>query len=143
MPKLFPTSLVGSYPQPDWLVDHKVLKSQTVPRVRLTQMWRVAEPYLEQAQDDATLIAIRAQEEAEAEISREHRPATVGGFECGAVVKANELQSGYIRPIAFYGSVAMGVASRASLMKAGSITTDEAELGRWFTRGADRKSCFR
>src|SRR5215212_9076915 len=62
--QLLPTSVVGSYPQPDWLVDKSVLKSQTVPRVRLTQMWRVAEPYLEQAQDDATLIAIRDMERA-------------------------------------------------------------------------------
>src|SRR3954469_19545440 len=62
--QLLPTTVVGSYPQPDWLVDKAVLKSQTVPRVRLTQMWRVTEPYLEQAQDDATLIAIRDMERA-------------------------------------------------------------------------------
>jgi 5-methyltetrahydropteroyltriglutamate--homocysteine methyltransferase len=61
---LLPTTVVGSYPQPDWLVDHAVLKAQTVPRVRLKQMWRVAEPLLEQAQDDATLIAIRDMERA-------------------------------------------------------------------------------
>ena len=54
---LLPTAVVGSYPQPDWLVDHSVLKSQTVPRVRLKRMWRVPEQFLEQAQDDATLIA--------------------------------------------------------------------------------------
>ena len=62
--QLLPTTVVGSYPQPDWLVDKNVLKSQTVPRVRLREMWRVAEPYLEQAQDDATLIAIRDMERA-------------------------------------------------------------------------------
>src|SRR3954465_11644823 len=62
--QLLPTTVVGSYPQPDWLVDKNVLKSQTVPRVRLTQMWRVTEPYLEQAQDDATVIAIRDMERA-------------------------------------------------------------------------------
>ncbi|TMJ01904.1 MAG: 5-methyltetrahydropteroyltriglutamate--homocysteine methyltransferase [Alphaproteobacteria bacterium] len=62
--QLLPTTVVGSYPQPDWLVDKAVLKSQTVPRVRLREMWRVAEPYLEQAQDDATLIAIRDMERA-------------------------------------------------------------------------------
>src|SRR5256714_9790648 len=61
---VLPTTVVGSYPQPDWLVDKNVLKSQTVPRVRLTQMWRVNEPFLEQAQDDATLIAIRDMERA-------------------------------------------------------------------------------
>jgi len=62
--QLLPTTVVGSYPQPDWLVDHNVLKSQTVPRVRLKQMWRVPEQFLEQAQDDATLIAIRDMERA-------------------------------------------------------------------------------
>src|SRR2546423_494361 len=61
---LLPTTVVGSYPQPDWLVDKTMLKSQTVPRVRLRELWRVAEPYLEQAQDDATLIAIRDMERA-------------------------------------------------------------------------------
>src|SRR5689334_5074247 len=62
--QLLPTTVVGSYPQPDWLVNKDVLKSQTVPRVRLRELWRVAEPYLEQAQDDATLIAIRDMERA-------------------------------------------------------------------------------
>ncbi len=62
--QLLPTTVVGSYPQPAWLVDEKVLKSQTVPRVRLKEMWRVPEDYLEQAQDDATLIAIRDMERA-------------------------------------------------------------------------------
>ncbi len=62
--QLLPTTVVGSYPQPEWLVDFKVLKAQTVPRVRVKEMWRVAEPYLEQAQDDATLIAIRDMERA-------------------------------------------------------------------------------
>jgi len=61
---LLPTTVVGSYPQPDWLVDKTVLKSQTVPRVRLKEMWRVGEQFLEQAQDDATLIAIRDMERA-------------------------------------------------------------------------------
>jgi 5-methyltetrahydropteroyltriglutamate--homocysteine methyltransferase len=62
--QLLPTTVVGSYPQPEWLVDFSVLKSQTVPRVRVKELWRVAEPYLEQAQDDATLIAIRDMERA-------------------------------------------------------------------------------
>jgi 5-methyltetrahydropteroyltriglutamate--homocysteine methyltransferase len=61
---LLPTTVIGSYPQPDWLVDKTVLKSQTVPRVRLREMWRVGEQFLEQAQDDATLIAIRDMERA-------------------------------------------------------------------------------
>src|ERR1044072_8739219 len=62
--KLLPTTVVGSYPQPAWLVDEKIFKSQTVPPVRMKEIWRVAEPYLEQAQDDATLIAIRDMERA-------------------------------------------------------------------------------
>jgi 5-methyltetrahydropteroyltriglutamate--homocysteine methyltransferase len=62
--QLLPTTVVGSYPQPDWLVDKHVLKSQTVPRVRLKQMWRVPEDFLEQAQDDATLLAINDMERA-------------------------------------------------------------------------------
>jgi len=61
---LLPTTVVGSYPQPDWLVDKTVLKAQTVPRVRVKELWRVPEPHLEQAQDDATLIAIRDMERA-------------------------------------------------------------------------------
>jgi 5-methyltetrahydropteroyltriglutamate--homocysteine methyltransferase len=61
---LLPTTVVGSYPQPDWLVDRKVLAQNLVPRVRMKQMWRVAEDVLEQAQDDATLIAIRDMERA-------------------------------------------------------------------------------
>ena len=51
----FVSTVVGSYPQPDWLVDRAMLKD-TVPRVRLRELWRVAEPYLAQAQDDATLL---------------------------------------------------------------------------------------
>lgn len=62
---LLPTTVVGSYPQPDWLVDRAVLtKNNVVPRVRLREIWRVAEDALEQAQDDATLIAIRDMERA-------------------------------------------------------------------------------
>src|SRR5436190_23121573 len=57
------TTVVGSYPQPDWLVDREML-SKGVPRVRLQAMWRVPAPYLEQAQDDATVVAIRAMERA-------------------------------------------------------------------------------
>ena len=61
---LFPTTLVGSYPQPDWLIDRKKLASRFPPRVRARELWRIPEPYLSEAQDDATRIAIRAQEEA-------------------------------------------------------------------------------
>jgi 5-methyltetrahydropteroyltriglutamate--homocysteine methyltransferase len=60
--KLLLTTVVGSYPQPDWLVDRQLL-SKGVARVRL-DLWRIAEPWLEQAQDDATLLAIRDMERA-------------------------------------------------------------------------------
>ena len=62
--KLLPTTVIGSYPQPEWLVDHVVLKEKVVPRVRARDIWRVAEPFLVEAQDDATLLAIRDQERA-------------------------------------------------------------------------------
>jgi 5-methyltetrahydropteroyltriglutamate--homocysteine methyltransferase len=61
---LLPTTLVGSYPQPDWLIDRGMLASNTPPRVRMQQLWRVAPELLEAAQDDATIIAIRDQERA-------------------------------------------------------------------------------
>src|SRR6059036_1663998 len=61
---LFPTTLVGSYPQPEWLIDRRKLADRFPPRVRARELWRVPEPWLEEAQNDATLLAIRAQEEA-------------------------------------------------------------------------------
>jgi 5-methyltetrahydropteroyltriglutamate--homocysteine methyltransferase len=60
----FPTTLVGSYPQPEWLIDRARLAGRFPPRVRARELWRVAEPWLAAAQDDATLLAIRAQEAA-------------------------------------------------------------------------------
>jgi 5-methyltetrahydropteroyltriglutamate--homocysteine methyltransferase len=60
--RLFPTCLVGSYPQPDWLIDRAKLSHRLPPRVRAQELWRVAPEWLEQAQDDATLLAIRDQE---------------------------------------------------------------------------------
>src|SRR4051812_43116765 len=61
---LFPTTLVGSYPQPEWLIDRNKLAGRFPPRVRARELWRVENPFLKEAQDDATLLAIRAQEEA-------------------------------------------------------------------------------
>src|SRR6202795_541983 len=61
---LFATTLVGSYPQPDWLIDRKKLAGRFPPRVRARELWRVPEPFLAEAQADATLLAIRAQEDA-------------------------------------------------------------------------------
>ena len=59
---VLPTTVVGSYPQPDWLVNREML-SKTVPRTRMKELWRVEERFLEQAQDDATALAIRDMEE--------------------------------------------------------------------------------
>jgi 5-methyltetrahydropteroyltriglutamate--homocysteine methyltransferase len=61
---LLPTMLVGSYPQPDWLIDRERLAGRFPPRVRAPELWRVPDPYLAEAQDDATILAIKAQEEA-------------------------------------------------------------------------------
>jgi 5-methyltetrahydropteroyltriglutamate--homocysteine methyltransferase len=58
------TSVVGSYPQPDWLVDRNLLSSRLPPRTRALEIWRVAPEYLEQAQDDATVLAVRDLERA-------------------------------------------------------------------------------
>ncbi len=60
---LLQTTVVGSYPQPDWLVDRALL-AKGVPRTRLRELWRVQDPWLQQAQDDATLLAIRDMERA-------------------------------------------------------------------------------
>ena len=62
-PHLLPTTVVGSYPQPDWLVNRQML-SKVVPRTRMREIWRIPEEFLEQAQDDATVLAIRDMERA-------------------------------------------------------------------------------
>ncbi|MGR9089745.1 MAG: 5-methyltetrahydropteroyltriglutamate--homocysteine methyltransferase [Gammaproteobacteria bacterium] len=64
MNRILSTAVIGSYPQPAWLVDHDVLKSKLVPRIRAQDIWRISEPLLEAAQNDATLLAIRDQERA-------------------------------------------------------------------------------
>src|SRR6266571_3843226 len=58
------TTVVGSYPQPEWLIDRKNLQNRLPPRVRAHEIWRIPEPLLQQAQDDATLLAIRDMERA-------------------------------------------------------------------------------
>jgi 5-methyltetrahydropteroyltriglutamate--homocysteine methyltransferase len=60
---LFPTTVVGSYPQPEWLIDREKLRARGVPRVRAADVWRVPEAYLMEAQDDATMLAIRTFEQ--------------------------------------------------------------------------------
>ncbi len=64
MRTLLPTTVVGSYPQPDWLIDRERLRSRLPPRVRARDLWRVDEPYLAQAQNDATILAVRDMERA-------------------------------------------------------------------------------
>ncbi len=63
MSLLFPTTIVGSYPQPDWLIDKEQLIARVPPRVRAKDLWRIPDEYLQEALNDATLVAIRAQEE--------------------------------------------------------------------------------
>jgi 5-methyltetrahydropteroyltriglutamate--homocysteine methyltransferase len=65
---LLPTTVIGSYPQPDWLVDRERLRSSLPARVRMRELWRVEEPYLAAAQDDATALAIADQERAGVDI---------------------------------------------------------------------------
>ena len=104
---LLPTTVVGSYPQPDWLIDRDRLTHLPPVRIRARELWRVPEPWLEQAQDDATRVAIRDMEIAgidiitDGEIRRESysnrfatalagvdldNPATVRGRSSGTVV---------------------------------------------------------
>jgi 5-methyltetrahydropteroyltriglutamate--homocysteine methyltransferase len=65
---MLPTTVVGSFPQPDWLVDRDNLRQRLPPRVRAREIWRVPEPFLEEAQDDATLVAIHHMERAGVDI---------------------------------------------------------------------------
>ncbi|MBY0336333.1 MAG: 5-methyltetrahydropteroyltriglutamate--homocysteine methyltransferase [Acetobacteraceae bacterium] len=88
---ILPTTVVGSYPQPEWLVDRQKLRSQRVPRVRVPEIWRVPAERLEEAQDDATVLAIRDMERAgidiitDGEIRREsysnHFANALGGID--------------------------------------------------------------
>ncbi len=67
-PPLLPTSVVGSYPQPDWLIDRARLAARLPPRVRAVELWRVGSDFLEEAQDDATRLAIADMEQAGVDI---------------------------------------------------------------------------
>src|SRR6185312_11698306 len=62
--KLLPTTLVGSYPQPDWLIDRRRLAEIVPPRAHAHDLWRIDPSHLQQAQDDATILAIQDQERA-------------------------------------------------------------------------------
>ena len=99
--KLLPTTLVGSYPQPDWLIDRRRLAEIVPPRAHARELWRVDPSYLEQAQDDATILAIRDMERAgidvvtDGEIRREsysNRFATaLDGIDAGGFQRAQFL----------------------------------------------------
>jgi 5-methyltetrahydropteroyltriglutamate--homocysteine methyltransferase len=89
---LLPTTVVGSYPQPNWLIDREQLRGRGMPpRVRMREIWRVPEPFLAEAQDDATLLAIRDLERAgidilsDGEMRREsysnHFATAIGGID--------------------------------------------------------------
>src|SRR6516225_11411026 len=65
---LLPTTVVGSYPQPDWLIDRENLAKRPPPRVRAREVWRIPERFLEEAQDDATIVAIHEMEGAGVDI---------------------------------------------------------------------------
>src|SRR3954453_15922884 len=68
MLQVLPTTVIGSFPQPDWLIDRERLRDSLPPRVRARELWRVPEPSLAEAQDDATALAIADQERAGVDI---------------------------------------------------------------------------
>jgi 5-methyltetrahydropteroyltriglutamate--homocysteine methyltransferase len=105
---ILPTTVVGSYVQPDWLVDRGNLGGRLPPRVRAKEMWRIPEQWLEQAQDDATLVAIRDMERAgvdiisDGEVRREsysNRLATaLGGIDIDKPGQAMD-RTGHLNPV--------------------------------------------
>src|SRR4030095_9128615 len=99
LPKhLLPTTVVGSYPQPDWLLDRALL-SKSVPRVRIQSMWQIREAHLEEAQDDATIVAIREMERAGIDIvtDGEIRRESYSNRFATALDGVNVKQPGFIR----------------------------------------------
>lgn len=98
------TTVVGSYPQPDWLIDRARLAEHGVPRVRAQDVWRIPQPYLEQAQDDATLLAIRALERAgvdlitDGEMRRESYSNRFATALDGIDLEHPGMRSGTVRP---------------------------------------------
>ena len=73
---LFPTSLVGSYSQPDWLINKAKLKGQFPPRTRAQELWRVAPDFLAEAQRDAVRLAVEDQIKAGPDIITDGRPTS-------------------------------------------------------------------
>lgn len=99
------TTVIGSYPQPDWLIDRARLAEQGVPRVRAEEVWRIPREYLEQAQDDATLLAIRALERAgvdvitDGEMRRESYSNRFATALDGIDLEHPGLRAGSVRPM--------------------------------------------
>ena len=89
---LIPTTVVGSYPQPDWLVDRALLEHHGVPRVAAGDIWRVAEPWLEQAQDDATVVAI-GEIEIAGRVQRDTGGMIQAGLDGRALVAEREISA--------------------------------------------------
>ena len=86
---LFPTTLVGSYPQPEWLIDRNKLAGRFPPRVRARELWRIPEAFLAEAQDDATIMAIKAQEDAGLARQARNEQLHTG---CGGVIRRSSTQ---------------------------------------------------
>ena len=84
--KLLPTSLVGSWPQPDWLIDRARL-SKMVPRVRMDDLWLPARKDLQAKQDEAVLAAIRDQEEAGLDIITDGEQPHMASFHIASIIK--------------------------------------------------------
>jgi 5-methyltetrahydropteroyltriglutamate--homocysteine methyltransferase len=126
IPPLFPTSLVGSYAQPDWLIDRARLAGRFPPRVRARELWRPDPDHLAEAQDDATLVAIRAQERAgldiltDGEIRREsysnHFATALAGVDIDNPGEALD-RSGHPNPV----PRVVGPISRPSPVQVGDI----------------------
>jgi 5-methyltetrahydropteroyltriglutamate--homocysteine methyltransferase len=95
---LLPTSLVGSYPQPDWLVDRQALNDAGVPRVPVPHVWRVAAELRAQAQDDATVVAIADQERAGLDIltDGEIRRESYSNYFVNALAGVDQKEHGYV-----------------------------------------------
>ena len=79
---LFPTTLVGSFPQPEWLIDRQKLAGRFPPRVRARELWRIPAQYLAEAQEDATIMAIKAQEDAGIDIITDGEIRRESGERC-------------------------------------------------------------
>ena len=126
---LLPTTLVGSYAMPDWLIDREKLASRFPPRTRALELWRVDPEFLEEAQDDATLLAIRDQERAgldivtDGEMRREsysNRFATALGPAASGVTKPTTVTSfarRWISKLRYWRIAKSGEASAGELVK--------------------------